>query len=117
MFLKGFTQLGLLLALSDFLQAQTILFSNSKLSQHKNYTAISSAQPLEVLSLTNVKGTTIRLFDGKGKEYASLPAKKITTFTVGGALGTHIIRIYNDRKEPVDSIRFNVDTQTDINDG
>jgi len=117
MILKGFMQLGFLLALSNFLQAQTILFSNSKLSQHNNYTAISSAQPLEVLSLTNVKGTTIRVFDGEGREYAYLGAKKITTFTVGGALGTHTIRLYNDRNVPVDSIRFNVDTQTDINDG
>ena len=117
MFLKGFIQLGFVLALSNFLQAQTILFSNSKLSQHRNYTAISSAQPLEVLSLTNVKGTTIRVFDGEGQEYAYLHAKKITTFTVGGALGTHLIRIYNDRNVPVDSIRFNVDTDTDINDG
>ena len=64
MFLKGFMQLGLLLALYNFLQAQTILFSNSKLNQHRNYTAISSAQPLELLSLTNAKGTTIRVFDG-----------------------------------------------------
>ena len=90
-------QICLLLALHNFLQAQTVLFSYSKLIQNKDHAAISSAQPLEVVALTNVKGNTIRVFDGKGKEYASSPVKKITTFTVGGALGKHIIRIYNNQ--------------------
>jgi len=110
-------QICFLLALHNFSQAQTVLFSYSKLIQNKDHAAISSAQPLEVLSLTHEKGNTIRVFDGKGKEYASFPGKEITTFTVGGALGTHLIRIYNNRNKIIDSIAFNVDAQTDINDG
>ena len=90
----------------NFLQAQTVLFSYSKLAQNKDHAAISSAQPLEVIALINVKGNIVRVFDGKGKEYASVPVKKITTFTVGGALGKHTIRIYNSQNKPVDSIFF-----------
>ena len=114
---KGFTLICLLLALHNFLQAQTVLFSYSKLIQNKDHAAISSAQPLEILSLTNVKGNSIKVFDGKGKEYAASTVKKITTFTVAGALGKHIIHIYNNQNKTVDSISFNVDAQTDINDG
>ncbi|MEP6947899.1 MAG: hypothetical protein ABI863_01430 [Ginsengibacter sp.] len=114
---KGFMQISLLLALPNFLQAQTVLFSYSKLLRDKDHTAISSAQPLEVIALTTAKGNTISVFDGEGKEYASYPVKNITTFTVGGALGKHIIRMYNSQHKPVDSIYFNVDAQTGINDG
>ena len=114
---KGFPQMCLLIALHNFLQAQIVLFSYSKLVQNKDHAAISSAQPLEVVALTNAKGNTIRVFDGKGKEYVDTPVKQITTFTVGGALGKQFIRIYNNHKVTVDSISFNVDAQTDINDG
>src|SRR6185503_5751106 len=101
MFLKRkFTQICLLLASHNFLQAQTVLFSYSKLIQNNDRVAISSAQPLEVVALTNIQGTMIRVFDGKGKEYVSSPVKKITTFPVGGALGNHIIRVYNKQNKP-----------------
>ena len=116
-FRKVFTQIFFLVVLHNFLQAQMVLFSYSKLIDNKNHVAISSAQPLEIVALANTKGNFIRVFDGIGKEYASSAVSKITTFTVGGALGRHIIRIYNSGNKTVDSILFNVDAKTDINDG
>lgn len=112
-----FLKLCFLLILCNSSQAQPVLFSDRKLIQDKGGVAVSSAEPLEVLSLANVKGGSIRAFDGKGKEYAFLPVKEITHFTVGGALGKHIIRIYDKQNKIADSISFYVDAKTDVNDG
>ena len=110
-----------LLLCGDFLFAQEnvthpILISYSSLTYDKNHVQITSAQPLQVLALVNAKGNAIKVFDGEGREYAAAVVSKITTFTVGGALGKHTIRFYNENKI-VDSISFTVDAQTNIDDG
>lgn len=115
---KFFIQTAFLTSFSAFLYAQDtlpILFSYDRLTQQKQHLQITSAEPLQTLALLNLKGSAIKVFDGEGKEYASSPVKKITTFTVGGSLGNHSIRVYNNNKV-TDSIQFRVDALTNIDD-
>lgn len=117
LFKKAATSLSLLLLLNVALHAQGVLFSYHDLVQHGSNTAITSARPLEQLALTNIQANTIKIFDGNGKEYAAVSVKNITTFTVAGALGKHTIRLYNTQNKLTDSITFDVDARTDIDDG
>lgn len=115
-------QICFLTVVNSFLFAQEntlhpVLFSYKNLSAAGYNSHVSAIEPLEVLALTNVQGKTIKVFDGKGKEYISLPVKNITTFTVAGALGKQVIRIYNTQNKIVDSIAFTVDAKTNIDDG
>jgi hypothetical protein len=95
-----------------------ILFSYNNASRVLSRTGgILSARPLETLAIAAPKGTTIKVADGKGHEYISIPVKNVTTFIVSGALGTHTIKILDANKKTVDTILFNVDAQTNIDDG
>src|SRR3954452_22525002 len=77
----------------------------------------SFAQPLQQLGLVNVKGTSISVFDAKGRAYFSSPLKAVKLFTVGGALGKQIVRVYNNQHVAVDSVVFYVNAKTNIDDG
>ncbi|HEY6977213.1 MAG TPA: hypothetical protein VH396_13045, partial [Chitinophagaceae bacterium] len=117
---KIFFFVFILISINNFLIAQKAtdmeLFSNKNFPGSSNYSQITSAQPLEELALLNAKGNTIKVFDGNNNEYFSSAIKQITTFTVGGALGTHTIRVYDGSKKVIDSLRFNVDAKTNIDD-
>jgi hypothetical protein len=97
--------------------AQPALISYSSLVQTNGHTQITSANPLDELALVNAKGSSIKVFDGEGKEYASAPVSKIVKFKVGGALGKHTLRFYDNQNKIEDSISFTVDAQTNIDDG
>ncbi len=96
--------------------AQAVLFSYSRTSQKINHTITTTAQPLEVFALANLHRNSIKVFDAKGIQYFSSLPKQLITFMVGGALGTHIIRIYNENKKIIDSLKFEVDAKTNIDD-
>ena len=81
------------------------LFFYDDISLHKNADTIS-AEPLQTLVLTNATGSSIKVFDGNGKQYFSSDIKPITTFTVGGALGKQVVRMYNNQHKTIDSIVF-----------
>jgi hypothetical protein len=105
------------LLFSEFkLSAQTkpVLFLNDSASYPPLYTL--KAQPLQQLALGNIKGGSIKVFDGHGREYFSSAAKTITNFIVGGALGKQVVRVY-DQNKLTDSINFYVDAKTNIDDG
>jgi len=95
---------------------QPSLFLSDDVSlQKRSDTAI--VQPLQQLAIANAKGTTIKVFDGNGKEYFSADVKPVTNFTVGGALGKQVIRIYDHQNKAIDSINFFVYAKTNIDDG
>ena len=77
---------------------------------------IDTVQPLQQLAVVNVKGGSIKVFDGNGKAYFSSPIKPVTSFTVGGALGKQVARIFEQNKI-TDSLSFYVDAKTNIDDG
>ncbi len=73
-------------------------------------------QPLQILTITNTKGNSFKVYDGNGKEYYSSAIKDVSSFIVGGALGRQTIRLY-DQTKLRDSISFYVDAKTNIDDG
>jgi len=94
-----------------------VLFSYNNASAGLSDAAgILSAHPLETLAIAGSRGTTIKVTDGRGREYISLQMKPVTTFMVSGALGRHLVQIYDADKKTADSIFFTVDAQTNIND-
>lgn len=97
--------------------AKTLLVSYNDLSSNSTPHEITSTHPLEQLALLNAKGNTIKIFDGNGKEYFSSVVKQPVAFIVGGALGTHTVRIYDANKKISDSLKFFVDAKTNIDDG
>jgi hypothetical protein len=78
--------------------------------------ATDTISPLQQVAVVNVKGSSVKVFDGAGREYFSAQLKNTPVFQVGGALGTHVIRIYDASKKITDSIRFVVDARTGIDD-
>ncbi len=80
-------------------------------------TPISSARPLEQLYISNPKGKSVVVSDGEGRVYFSSMAKPVIYFAVGGALGTHNVRMLDANKKVIDSLQFQVDAVTSIDDG
>ena len=78
--------------------------------------SITSAAPLDKISLVNAKGKSIQVSDGKGNIYFSGVPNPVTTFTVSGSLGKHVITI-KDKKNNSTELTFLVDAQTKITDG
>jgi hypothetical protein len=87
-------------------EAQTILFG------HESDTVL----PLQQVAVVNAKGTSMKVFDGNGREYFSAPLNGTPLFQAGGALGTQVVRIYDKNKKVTDSIRFVLDAHTKIDD-
>ena len=95
-------------------QTKPVLFLYKDGSQQLSDTA----QPLQQLaSWRNAESSSIKVFDGNGKEYFSSPASPLTRFVAGGALGKQSVVIYNTKSQPTDSLFFYLDAKTDINDG
>jgi hypothetical protein len=78
--------------------------------------SITSAAPLDKISLVNAKGKSIQVSDGKGNIYFSAVPNPVTTFTVSGSLGKHVVTI-KDKKNNSTEVTFLVDAQTKITDG
>ena len=78
--------------------------------------SITSAAPLDKLSVVNAKGKSIQVSDGKGNIYFSAVSHPVTTFTVSGSLGKHVVTI-KDKKNNTTEVTFLVDAKTKITDG
>jgi hypothetical protein len=96
---------GLLFILSGA-RSQTFLYKSGS----------DTVSPLQRVAIVNAKGASMKVFDGAGREYFSAQLKSTRAFQAGGALGTHTVRIYDEDRKIIDSIRFIVDAHTDIND-
>ena len=75
------------------------------------------AAPLETLSVVCPAGTTISVLDGEQREYVRAAATPEFTFRAGGALGTHTIRALNATGRAVAEITFELDAQSNVDDG
>jgi len=106
----------LLLGLEAIAQHQSpslFIYNNSSAGLSRLGDTIS-VSPLQTLAVAGSKGSMMTVVDGDGKEYVSTRIMPVTIFAVGGALGTHIVRIYNAQKKIIDQIYFNVDAHTKI---
>lgn len=78
--------------------------------------SITTAQPLQKLSIINAAGKSIQVADASGKIYFQDAVKPVNTFTVRGALGKHVVTII-DKKSNASTLSFNVEARTTIDDG
>jgi len=74
------------------------------------------AAPLEILTLLEVPAGTLRVHDGRGREYHSSPCRGKVAFTVGGALGTHRAVVTGFDGVIVAELTFPVGAETRIDD-
>ena len=63
--------------------------------------AVVSAKPLETLAVAGKPGAVLKVYDGKGQQYVSMPMKPVANFITGGALGRHTVKIF-DAKGKID---------------
>ena len=77
--------------------------------------SITSAAPLEKISVLNATGKSVQVTDGKGNIYFSGPANPTATFRVSGALGKHTVTL-SDKKGKSTALTLHIDAQTKIKD-
>ncbi|MFW6119071.1 MAG: hypothetical protein ACOC7S_01900 [Planctomycetota bacterium] len=73
-------------------------------------------KPLERVSLSAADGAEVSVRDGRGREYARLPAEPGHSFAVGGALGHHMVSLLDEEGRTLDSVTLRVDCHTEITD-
>lgn len=75
-------------------------------------------KPLDeiVLSISEPKGNTVVVWDGKAEEYFRCAAEPTVKLLAGGSLGTHTVCLMNAKGGLVDKASFEVDCRTEIND-
>lgn len=109
--LHGMLLTGMLVTGQYLLAQRPVIFSfNSSVP-------VKQAAPLDTLGIAGIKGSNIKVFDGHGRQYANMPVQGVVKFVVSGALGMQTIRIYNAANQLTDSIRINVEAETNIDDG
>ncbi|MGE5558810.1 MAG: hypothetical protein ACM3WV_09375 [Bacillota bacterium] len=73
-------------------------------------------RPLEAVTiLTEGKGI-VAVRDGEGREYVRVPAQSTVRFLAGGALGTHIVSLWDENGMETGSLKLRVDCETAILD-
>lgn len=72
--------------------------------------------PLDRVVLKGAKGGTVVMKDGAGREYARAKSAPSIRFTVGGALGTHVVSLLDAKGRERETLRFRVDCSTSISD-
>lgn len=90
--------------------------STPKVSLHLEPAGRASYQPLQRLTLQGAHAGTIEVLDGAGNRYLRETARDPFDFAVGGALGTHRVRLLAPEGREAASIAFQVDCATEIND-
>ncbi|MCY7350368.1 MAG: hypothetical protein LH606_06845 [Cytophagaceae bacterium] len=78
---------------------------------------IRRAQPLDTLLVSGASGTTLTVSDGAGTEYVRRAVRPAVPFAVGGALGTHVVRVTDGQGRKTELFRFAVEASTSIHDG
>ena len=74
-------------------------------------------EPLEEVTLSGILGTTVKVFDGKGIEYLSIPAVPVLRFNVAGNLGEQKVVVYDKNGVETARISFVANAKTKIDDG
>ena len=82
-----------------------------------NANKVVAARPLEIIAVAGKPGAILKVYDGKGRQYVLMPMKPVTDFTAGGALGRHTAKIFDAKGKLTDTMSFNVDATTNIDDG
>ena len=77
-----------------------------------------SVKPLDEIKILAAGDNNISVTDGAGNEYFSANAGGGTDFdfVVGGALGTHTVRVTDGAGNITDTLDFNVDAKSEVND-
>ncbi len=75
-----------------------------------------TASPLETLELVGAQGSRVSVCDAEGREYLNAPATPEMTFTVGGALGTHMVRVFDAKGTVLRKTAFETSAATAIHD-
>jgi hypothetical protein len=79
--------------------------------------AVQQAKPLERLYLHKLRGKTVYITDGQGREYFRSPVQAVVSFVAGGALGEHQVWVIDDQGKKALWLRFQLQAQTQISDG
>ena len=78
---------------------------------------VSSARPLDRLTILSRAGGVISVRDSHGREYLRTPSSPSLTFTAAGAGGKQTVTLFDRRGKPVDSTSFRLEAVTSIDDG
>lgn len=109
----SFVAFGLTTSAQDNNPTHALLLSDDL--SGNNYVS-RKVQPLQELTIVKAKGSSVKVVDGKGREYFSSPVKTVIRFKAGGALGKQHVFIY-DHNKIIDSLDFVLDAATNIDDG
>ncbi|HEX5661286.1 MAG TPA: hypothetical protein VFX59_29055, partial [Polyangiales bacterium] len=71
--------------------------------------ACETAQPLDRIDVVSSEPGTLSVLDGDGHEYARLPIEARASFEVGGALGTHRLRVHDTHGKLLSERKLEVD--------
>lgn len=77
----------------------------------------AAVQPLEAVELSAAGGAAVSVLDGRGREYARLPAGRRVSFAAGGAPGTQTVRLLDGTGRVLRSATFSLEPRTAIRDG
>mgnify|MGYP006285974251 CR=1 FL=1 len=77
---------------------------------------INHLKPLEKLTVITEKKGVLKVADGSGRIYHEEEISDTTTFIIGGALGSHVMMLLDNRDRLIDVAAFEVDTKTAIED-
>jgi hypothetical protein len=73
-------------------------------------------EPLQQVGITSAIQGTIRIFDGRNREYYSAETGGACTLTVGGSLGFHLVILLDKKGRPADFATFRVECATSVAD-
>jgi hypothetical protein len=74
-------------------------------------------EPLCKIKITAGQTGTVRVYDGKSREYFRGNADDPRELEVGGALGNQLVVLFDKKGKPVDYTTFQVDCRTLVKDG
>lgn len=75
-----------------------------------------SPSPLDTVTLHGASGR-IQVLDGQGRRYDEAEAEDLTSWTVGGALGSHTVLVLDSQDRVRETLAFPVRTRTDLRRG
>ncbi|PWT96438.1 MAG: hypothetical protein C5B52_15795 [Bacteroidetes bacterium] len=73
--------------------------------------------PLDEIVVGHPKARLLTVTDASGRVYVSKTFSGYTKFNAGGSLGRQVIHLYDANKKLIDSISFDLDAKTNIDDG
>ena len=74
-------------------------------------------EPMEEVVLSGISGEIVKIIDGKGIEYLSIPSSETVKFRVASNLGEQKAVVYDKKGNEIDRISFVANAKTKIDDG